>query len=198
ADAMFSETELDALAHHELGVHMATTLNGRQQPLRIFSLGLPVNTLTQEGLAILAEHLSGNLTLARLRGLALRVIAIDLMLRHADFGHTVQVLVEEHATTPAEAFDLAARVHRGGGLTKDYLYLRGLREILALWQQRPLDNLFIGKTSLAWLGLIDELRARELVSAPAHVPAILAEPVEPDPVVAFIVRSIQAPRRAVG
>jgi len=198
ADAVFSETELQALAHHELGVHMATTLNGREQPLRIFSLGLPVNTLTQEGLAIMAEYLAGYLTLGRLRGLALRVMAIDLMLSHADFTHTVNVLHEEHGMARAEAFDLAARVYRGGGLTKDYLYLRGLREVLALWRERPLDNLFVGKTSLTWLGLIDELRARELVSAPVHVPPIFANPVQPDPVVEFVIRSIQAPRRAVG
>jgi uncharacterized protein (TIGR02421 family) len=198
SDAMFSETELQALAHHELGVHMATTLNGRAQPLRVFSLGLPVNTLTQEGLAILAEYLAGHLTLDRLRGLALRVVAIDLMLRHGDFAHTVQALAEEYGEPPTAAFDLATRVHRGGGLTKDYLYLRGLREIYALWRERSLENLFIGKTSLAWLGLIDELRARKLVEPPAHVPVIFTEPVTPDPVVEFVIRSIQAPRRTVG
>ncbi|MEZ4388862.1 MAG: flavohemoglobin expression-modulating QEGLA motif protein [Candidatus Krumholzibacteriia bacterium] len=197
-DARFSEGELQALAHHELGVHMSTTLNGREQPLRIFSLGLPVNTLTQEGLAILAEYLSGHLTLDRLRGLALRVMAIDLMLRHSDFPHTVQVLHEEHGMAREAAFDLAVRVYRGGGLTKDYLYLRGIREIFALWQTRPLDNLFVGKTNHTWLRLIDELRARELVTPPIHVPPIFSTPGTPDPVVEFVIRSIQAPRRTVG
>ena len=126
------------------------------------------------------------------------MVAIDLMLRHGDFAHTVQALAEEYGEPPTAAFDLATRVHRGGGLTKDYLYLRGLREIYALWRERSLENLFIGKTSLAWLGLIDELRARKLVEPPAHVPAIFTEPVTPDPVVEFVIRSIQAPRRTVG
>jgi uncharacterized protein (TIGR02421 family) len=198
AQASFTESQLQALAHHELGVHMATTLNARLQRLRIFSLGLPVNTLTQEGLAILAEYLSGNLTLRRLRDLALRVVAIDAMLRYGDFRRTVSLLAERHGLAPEAAFDLAVRVHRGGGLTKDYLYLRGLREAYACWRERPLDNLLVGKTSLAWLGLLDELRARDLVAAPHHVPAVFAKPVAPDPVVEFVVRSIQPPRRSVG
>ena len=57
SSAMVPETEANALMHHELGVHLATTLNGRAQPLRIMSLGSPVNTTTQEGLAILCEYL---------------------------------------------------------------------------------------------------------------------------------------------
>ena len=198
ARATFTATELQALAHHELGVHMATTLNARQQKLRIFSLGLPVNTLTQEGLAILAEYLSGNLTPKRLRELALRVVAIGAMLRHGDFARTAAVLVDRHALEPGKAFDLAVRVHRGGGLTKDYLYLRGLREAYALWRERSLDTLLVGKTSLAWLGLLDELLARGVIAAPRHVPAVFSEPARPDPVVAFVVGSIQAPRRPVG
>jgi uncharacterized protein (TIGR02421 family) len=198
ATATFTETQLQALAQHELGVHMATTLNARQQRLRIFSLGLPVNTLTQEGLAILAEYLAGHLTLRRLRDLALRVVAIDAMLRHGDFTRTVQLLTDRHGLARGAAFDLAVRVHRGGGLTKDYLYLRGLREAHACWQERSLDTLMVGKTSLVWLPLLDELRARELVSPPRYLPAVFTAPVEPDPVVAFVVRSIQAPRRSVG
>ncbi len=194
-DARFTATELQALAHHELGIHMATTLNGREQPLRVFSLGLPRNTLTQEGLAILAEYLAGHLTLDRLKGLALRVVAIDLMLRHHDFGHTVHALAGDHGVSREAAFDLAARVHRGGGFTKDYLYLRGLREAHACWRERSLENLMIGKTSLAALDLIDELRARGVVAAPRLVPAVFTAPAVPDPVVEFVIRSIQAPRR---
>ena len=34
----FGAIELGALAHHELGIHMATTLNALDQPLKIFSI----------------------------------------------------------------------------------------------------------------------------------------------------------------
>jgi uncharacterized protein (TIGR02421 family) len=195
-DARASEVELQALAHHELGIHMATTLNAAAQPLKIFRLGLPRNTLTQEGLAILNEYLTGNLTLARLKGLALRVVAIDLMLRQYDFADTVQTLRERYGQPREAAFDLAVRVYRGGGFTKDYLYLRGLREAYASWRERSLENLMIGKTSLPWLPLIEEMRARGLVVAPRFLPRAFTEPVAPEPVVEYVVRSIQPARRS--
>jgi len=113
-DARVSRTELQALAHHELGVHMVTTLNALRQPLKVFSLGLPSNTVAQEGLAILCEYLSGNMTLARLKELALRVIAVDQMIRHGDFRLTFNMLREQYGLDRNGAFRLATRVHRGG------------------------------------------------------------------------------------
>jgi len=44
-------------------------------------LGMPGNTYTQEGLAILSEYLSGNLSLERLRTLALRVLAANMLVK---------------------------------------------------------------------------------------------------------------------
>ncbi len=60
----FSETELNALIHHELGVHLIT------------------------------RYLSGNLTLARLKILALRVIAVDMMVNKNTFLHTFHTLMD--------------------------------------------------------------------------------------------------------
>lgn len=123
-----SEQEINALIHHELGVHLVTTMNADLQPLKVFKLGLPDNTHTQEGLAILSEYLSGNLTLARLKILALRVIAVDMMVNKYNFSHTFHALVDDYQITPEEAFKVIARVYRGGGFTKDFLYLRGIRD----------------------------------------------------------------------
>ncbi len=49
---MYSHAEIQRLIQHEIGVHLATTFNGRMQPLRVFSIGLPGATESQEGLAI--------------------------------------------------------------------------------------------------------------------------------------------------
>jgi len=95
-DAHFSSTELKAYAFHELGIHMLTTINGKNQKLKIFSLGLAGNTHTQEGLAIFSEYCSGNLTLARLKILALRVIAVKYMLTYGDFSKTYQLLIDNY------------------------------------------------------------------------------------------------------
>ena len=61
--ANFSWKGALALAHHEVGVHMVTTINATLQPLNIFKIGMPINTKTQEGLAVLSEYLSDNLYL---------------------------------------------------------------------------------------------------------------------------------------
>ena len=73
-DAKFTQKEVNALIEHEIGVHMVTTQNSIHQKLKVFNLGLPINTETQEGMAILSEYLSGNITLERLKKIALRVI----------------------------------------------------------------------------------------------------------------------------
>ena len=43
----------------------------------------------------------------------------------ADFRTTSRVLVNDHGMDVNEAFFLVTRAFRGGGFTKDFLYLRG-------------------------------------------------------------------------
>lgn len=190
-DAFLTETEVNALAHHELGVHMATTLNAAAQPLKVFSLGLPGNTMTQEGLAILNEFHSGNMCLTRLQGLALRVIAVKEMLKYGDFRHTYSYLHEEMKMPTDEAFKLSVRVHRSGGFTKDYLYLRGVSEALRLYKDCDISNLYVGKTGFAYLGIINELIERELITKPQFVPEYLAEPEFVPDILNYLVSSIK-------
>ncbi|WP_286240065.1 flavohemoglobin expression-modulating QEGLA motif protein [Neptuniibacter halophilus] len=190
-NSSFSRNELKALAHHELGVHMSTTLNAAQQPLKVFSLGLPGNTMTQEGLAILNEFHSGSLSLERLQGLALRVLAVKEMLAHDNFRHTFFYLHEEMKMGREAAFKLTARVHRAGGFTKDYLYLRGLSEALRLYQEGDISNLYIGKTSFSYLGLLDELVAREIIHKPSYVPETLRQPEPVSDILGYLVSSIR-------
>ncbi|PTM03414.1 MAG: hypothetical protein DA439_07060, partial [Bacteroidetes bacterium] len=46
---------------------------------------------------------------------------------------------------------------RGGGFTKDRLYLSGLHQLLTYGNDLPLDWLLAGKTSLAYVDLIQEI-----------------------------------------
>ncbi|MBV1789548.1 flavohemoglobin expression-modulating QEGLA motif protein [Marinobacterium sp. D7] len=190
-DARVTESEMQALAHHELGIHMVTTLNARRQPLQIFSLGLPGNTHAQEGLAILSEYLCGHLTLGRLKTLALRVIAVHQMLHHNDFRRTWRTLTEDYGCSSDEAFSISARVHRGGGFTKDHLYLSGFREALRLYQQGDISALLIGKTGFGYLPLLQELLARGLLHPPEHRAPALETPVASHPEIDYLVRSIR-------
>ena len=169
-DATFTEPELDAFAHHELGVHMLTTILAKQQPLKVFALGLVGNTHTQEGVAIFSEYCSGNLTLKRLKALALRVVAVDLMLKQQDFLKTYQTLRADHGMEKESAFTLTTRVYRGGGFTKDHLYLRGFSGIVNLYHnQAPLEDLLVGKTGLLDLPVISEMIARGMIDKPTSL-----------------------------
>lgn len=185
-----TEWEAQALIEHELGVHMATTLNANQQTLKVFSIGLPENTFTQEGLAILNEYLCGNLRLSRLKTLALRVLAVKEMLKHSSFKHTYSYLTDEFQMHPDEAFKLCVRVHRGGGFTKDYLYLKGFATAVDTYKYQNISSLFVGKTGFKYLALINEMIERKLVTAPNFVPQYLAQPNETSDILAYLVNTV--------
>ena len=185
------EKEAEALINHELGVHMSTSLNAARQRLKVFTLGLPGNTLAQEGLAILNEYHSGNMTLQRLKGLALRVMAVKEMLKGNSFRHTFSYLLEEHGMTPDDAFKLSVRVHRGGGFTKDYLYLNGVSQALSLYEQQDISSLYVGKTGFAYLPIINEMIDRQLVTAPGYCPDWLRNPKPSEPVLNYLMHCVR-------
>jgi len=162
---------LDPLLHHEVGTHLLTYFNGRQQPLRQLYAGFPGYEALQEGLAVLAEYLVGGLSVGRTRTLAGRVLAVRSMLHGGSFLETFELLHDEHCFGPRSAFMTALRVHRGGGLAKDAIYLRGLRDLIAyLHAGHDLEPLYVGKISLEQVPLVQELRRRGVVQTPALLP----------------------------
>ncbi|MCA0935424.1 flavohemoglobin expression-modulating QEGLA motif protein [Vibrio alginolyticus] len=191
--AYISNDELAALAHHELGVHLLTTLNGRKQPLNVLSLGCPANTNTQEGLAILCEYLSGHFSIKRLRTLALRVLAVESMIKERDFRHTFRLLKEQYHASDIQAFTITSRVYRGGGLTKDYLYLRGFREVLNAYDQLG-DDFFLllcGKTELKYFDLIRSLVNKGIFTRPELISPALSKPQQTNPIHRYIVSALK-------
>ncbi len=149
---VFSENEINVLTNHEIGVHMVTTMNGLLHPLKIFSHGLPNNEETQEGLAVFSEYMSGNLTVKRLKELAYRVLAVDSLAKGYSFSRTFRMLHNDYDLGREEAFYIAIRAHRGGGFTKDYLYLTGLKKIYNYHKNdKDLSLLLTGKVSLEYV-----------------------------------------------
>ena len=165
--AQFKRKELQALIEHEIGVHMLTTINSSRQQLKIFNVGLPVNTMTQEGLAILSEYLSGNITLSRLKTFALRTVLVDQMCSGVGFIECFNMLRNDYNVDPDSAFSIVARIFRGGGFTKDHLYLSGFVTVLRFWEEHnDLSPLLVGKTSLPFYHTIEEMIGREMITAP--------------------------------
>lgn len=154
----FSENEMAVLNNHEIGVHMVTTMNGLLHPLKIFSHGFPNNVETQEGLAVFSEYMSGNLTVRRLKELAYRVIAVDSLEKGYSFSKTFRLLHNTYDLDKESAFAITVRTHRGGGFTKDYLYLTGLKKVYDYYHSdKDLSLLLTGKVSLEYANNIKEL-----------------------------------------
>ncbi|MCG9740220.1 flavohemoglobin expression-modulating QEGLA motif protein [Shewanella insulae] len=189
--AKFHESEVQRLIQHELGVHMATTLNAKQQSLKVLRLGLPGSTYTQEGLAILAELKAGFMAHSRLNTLAARVLAVDSMLKEQDFYLTYSYLIDELDLDKEDAFMTTARVYRGGGFTKDHLYLSGFLEMLHLSRTRSLDNLLVGKASLQYLDLLDELVQRDWL-IPPKFNVFPASNLEESPSLNYLIESLRS------
>ena len=63
------------------------------------------------------------------------------------------------------------RVYRGGGLTKDAVYLRGLRAMLKyLAKGGSLEPLLVGKLAAEHLPIIRELQHRKVLQPPPFRP----------------------------
>lgn len=190
--AQFTRSRLNALIHHEVGVHVLTSQNAIAQPLRIMQLGLPNNTVTQEGLAIYSEYKCGGLTVTRLKELALRVLAVESLTNGNDFKTTFQMLLENHNPNPNKLFYLVTRVYRGGGFTKDFLYLRGFRKILELTdQQTNIQPLFIGKTHHQYLAAIDSLVNEGFLHQPQLENSLIKSPSKSGEILKYITNSIK-------
>ncbi len=168
---------VDAMLQHEIGTHVLTYYNGRAQPFRQLSSGLSGYEALQEGIAVLAEFLVGGLNANRLRLLAARVVVVRMMVEGATFLECFRKLIGQFQFTARAAFSVAMRVFRGGGLTKDAIYLRGLVLTLKyLGKGGELEPLFVGKISAEHISMMKELRWRQVLSEPKIKPRYMTDP----------------------
>jgi uncharacterized protein (TIGR02421 family) len=176
-EVSLSATRVPALLAHEVGTHVLTYYNGCAQPLRQLRFGLAGYEPLQEGLAVLAEWLVGGLTHGRMRTLAARVLAACSLVDGAKFVETFRFLKERAGLSDRAAFGVTLRIYRSGGLTKDMVYLRGLRDLLAhLGAGGAFWPLFVGKIALAHLPAVEALRARGVLDDPPLRPRYASDP----------------------
>jgi len=177
AKARIPKSRVEALVAHEVGTHVLTYVNGKSQPFRQLYVGLPGYEELQEGVAVLSEYLVGGLSRPRLRLLAARVVATHRMIEGASFVEVFRELDRAQDFAQRTAFHITMRVFRGGGLTKDAVYLRGLLGLLAyLRQGGDFEQLFIGKFGLDHVSIITELQLREVMGPPPLRPRHLDDP----------------------
>jgi len=186
-DATFSERDLRLLEAHEGWVHVGTTLNGQRQPWCTFlAKGTPSTTITQEGLALLAELIAGASHPGRLRRVTDRVDAIRRAEEGADFVEVFDAM-QARGRSPDDAWATAVRVFRGSTpdgapFTKDLAYHQGFVQVynfmqLAVQRGRVdrIPLLFCGKLTLDDVGTLADLAEQGLVEKPRHLPPPLAD-----------------------
>lgn len=168
---------VDALLQHEIGTHVVTYVNGRAQPLQVMSAGLAGYEALQEGLAMLAEFIAGGLDGDRLRVIAARTVAVRRLVEGVGLPSLVAELTDRFCLSARAAFGVAVRVFRGGGLTKDAIYLRGLVQVLDhLRRGGELAPLLVGKLGFEQVPLVEELLRREVLRPAAITPRWLTAP----------------------
>ena len=179
----FSEYDKNQLLEHEAFVHSLTALNGRAQPrLGSFGTNSPRITATQEGLATYAELMSGSMDITRMKRISLRILAIDMALRGADFIDVFKFFLEA-GQTEGDSFASASRVFRGvppgGGsaFTKDAVYLHGLLSVHTFFRwalkNKKLQwcrNLFAGKMALHDVIALAPWFESGYIAAPTYLP----------------------------
>jgi hypothetical protein len=136
------------IALHEVEGHLlprqaAAALGG------VFLAGSANTSETEEGRALLLEERAGLLDAARKTELCRRYLAAASVRDGAEFWETCQLLHEAGAHV-SDAVELACRVHRGGGLGRELVYLSGFEGVKAAlsvepWLERVLAS---GRVSL--------------------------------------------------
>ncbi|MCD9046628.1 tyrosine/phenylalanine carboxypeptidase domain-containing protein [Luteimonas sp. MHLX1A] len=165
------------LIQHEIGTHVVTRHNGARQPLTQLKVGLAHYDPLQEGLGVLAEFLAGYLPGERLRVLAARVLAVHMALEGEGVPAIFDALHNIHGLPTDDAFDVAVRAVRGGGLSKDAVYLRGLRDLVDyLHDDGDFEALLVGKFALSHRVVLDQLLAEGWVVGPELLPRYMTDP----------------------
>ena len=136
--------------------------------------------------------MSGNLTVRRLKELAYRVIAVDSLAKGYSFSKTFRLLHNNYDLDRETAFYITVRVHRGGGFTKDHLYLSGLKKIYQEYRaENDLSILLTGKVSLEKVSDINYLTNKGLAVSAKYITDSFAENNNTNKTIDFILGSLK-------
>ncbi|WP_444996289.1 flavohemoglobin expression-modulating QEGLA motif protein [Aliikangiella sp. IMCC44359] len=181
--ACFTDKDIEQLVEHEINIHVATLLNGKNpENSKLLGSVNPGSTKTQEGLAVFAELITGNMDIDRMQRLSNRVIAIQMAIDGADFIEVYRYFLE--FADQEQSFENARRVFRGGLITgcspftKDIVYLDGLlrvhnflRAAVKSGKIEQIRMLFVGRLDIEDLTYIKKLKQIGLCADPMFLPS---------------------------
>jgi uncharacterized protein (TIGR02421 family) len=159
---------------HEIDAHILTFLNGRRQPFGLFEIGPRGTMAFQESLGVFTEVANGVIFPGRVIALTSRVVAVAAMVDGAEFDEVFGQLTGELGLDEDEAFLICVRVFRGGGLTKDWLYVAELERIFRHWATGgDLEHLLLAKVTMDTLEEVEDLAARGVLLPARFLPEYL-------------------------
>ncbi|NPA38393.1 MAG: DUF1704 domain-containing protein [Candidatus Nanohaloarchaeota archaeon] len=176
-DRMFSIEEVKRLVNHEIKVHVLRSVNGYNQPYQILGTGLPKYLKTEEGLAVHMEVKQDIADAYALKLRAVRLLAVRMMLKHHSFREVFK-FVKARGFDDETSWSITMRVFRGGGFTKDYVYLEGYYEVsnyLNKQTDEKMRLLYTGKIGLKDTRLIQKMLNKGLLTPPSYLPEELEE-----------------------
>jgi uncharacterized protein (TIGR02421 family) len=186
--AKFSQRDIDILEVHEGWVHVATSINGQQQPVaKWLAKGPPRTTAVQEGLAALLEIFTFRTYPRRARRLNDRVLAVDKAEDGASFLEVFEWFRTE-GYEEEECFHNTRRVFRGGVLeggapfTKDACYCKGIvlnyafiRSAIQHNRADLLPFLFVGKVAHEDVPVLARRVTDGVVRPPKYLPPMFRD-----------------------
>lgn len=143
AGAELTLDEAERIVLHEVEGHLMPRLNG--EALRgVFAAGSRDGSRDEEGRALMLEARAAKFRSQRRKQIARRYLAAETVRRGATLWETVEHVLEAGASVD-EAVELACRVHRGGGLARESVYLLGYLAVKDALEREPeLDTILAG------------------------------------------------------
>lgn len=128
-----SERAARRIALHEVHGHAMPRVRARAEVLGLFSAGTRSGSDDEEGRALLVEERHGLMDNQRRRELGLRHLAARAVRAGADWVDIVH-FAKAHGARTLDAVRIATRVHRGGGLARELVYLPALGRVRAAFE----------------------------------------------------------------
>ncbi|APR80078.1 Hypothetical protein A7982_05425 [Minicystis rosea] len=159
AGKMLAMRDVERTVLHEIEGHVEPRVAASGNALGIFAIGTARGADDQEGRALWLERANGFLDHGRRREIALRHVAARSVEARAELTDTAELL-RDHGAPIDMALRVAARVHRGGGLGREVVYLPALLRVeAAIARDHAIDHVLrMGRVSVetaptlaAWL-----------------------------------------------
>jgi hypothetical protein len=124
------------IAAHEIYGHVLPRHRARDESLGLFAVGTCGASDDEEGRALLIEDREGLFDDGRRRELGVRHCMAAAVFGGADWVDAVRIGLE-HGIAARHAVAMATRVHRGGGLARELVYLPALSRVRAAFESDP-------------------------------------------------------------